>query len=77
MQCDLKLAVPDVKSNLRIMMWICTSVKFLASSVLYRNLIKPIAVQSKEKEDRYVDNYRVRRCGACLDTFSSAAAGKT
>lgn len=25
-----------------------------------RNLIKPIAVQSKEKEDRYVDNYRVR-----------------
>ncbi|XP_068597852.1 lysosomal-trafficking regulator [Brachionichthys hirsutus] len=25
---------------------------------VYRNLIKPIAVQSKEKEDRYVDNYR-------------------
>uniref|UniRef100_A0A8C9XHR9 Lysosomal trafficking regulator n=1 Tax=Sander lucioperca TaxID=283035 RepID=A0A8C9XHR9_SANLU len=25
---------------------------------IYRNLIKPIAVQSKEKEDRYVDNYR-------------------
>lgn len=25
-----------------------------------RNLSKPIAVQSKEKEDRYVDNYRVR-----------------
>ena len=24
-----------------------------------RNLSKPIAVQSKEKEDRYVDNYRV------------------
>lgn len=24
-----------------------------------RNLIKPIAVQTKEKEDRYVDNYRV------------------
>ncbi|XP_056292280.1 lysosomal-trafficking regulator isoform X2 [Pseudoliparis swirei] len=25
---------------------------------IYRNLIKPIAVQTKEKEDRYVDNYR-------------------
>uniref|UniRef100_I3JV17 Lysosomal trafficking regulator n=1 Tax=Oreochromis niloticus TaxID=8128 RepID=I3JV17_ORENI len=25
---------------------------------IYRNLSKPIAVQSKEKEDRYVDNYR-------------------
>ncbi|XP_028844512.1 lysosomal-trafficking regulator isoform X1 [Denticeps clupeoides] len=25
---------------------------------LYRNLGKPIAVQSKEKEDRYVDNYK-------------------
>uniref|UniRef100_A0A8C4IM71 Lysosomal trafficking regulator n=1 Tax=Dicentrarchus labrax TaxID=13489 RepID=A0A8C4IM71_DICLA len=25
---------------------------------IYRNLNKPIAVQSKEKEDRYVDNYR-------------------
>ncbi|XP_034753584.1 lysosomal-trafficking regulator isoform X3 [Etheostoma cragini] len=25
---------------------------------IYRNLIKPIAVQSKEKEDRYVDNYK-------------------
>ncbi|XP_049456199.1 lysosomal-trafficking regulator isoform X5 [Epinephelus fuscoguttatus] len=25
---------------------------------IYRNLVKPIAVQSKEKEDRYVDNYR-------------------
>lgn len=28
--------------------------------LLCRNLSKPIAVQSKEKEDRYVDNYRVR-----------------
>lgn len=25
----------------------------------FRNLIKPIAVQSKEKEDRYVDTYKV------------------
>ncbi|XP_072912760.1 lysosomal-trafficking regulator isoform X1 [Hemitrygon akajei] len=25
---------------------------------IYRNLLKPIAVQSKEKEDRYVDNYK-------------------
>ncbi|KAM4608027.1 lysosomal-trafficking regulator [Polymixia lowei] len=25
---------------------------------IYRNLSKPIAVQSKEKEDRYVDNYK-------------------
>lgn len=25
----------------------------------FRNLLKPIAVQSKEKEDRYVDNYKV------------------
>nr|XP_033792260.1 lysosomal-trafficking regulator isoform X2 [Geotrypetes seraphini] len=25
---------------------------------IYRNLAKPIAVQSKEKEDRYVDNYK-------------------
>lgn len=25
----------------------------------YRNLVKPIAVQSKEKEDRYVDTYKV------------------
>ncbi len=31
-----------------------------------RNLIKPIAVQSKEKEDRYVDNYRVRPCRTFL-----------
>lgn len=27
-----------------------------------RNLSKPIAVQSKEKEDRYVANYRVSAC---------------
>lgn len=26
---------------------------------LYRNLSKPIAVQYKEKEDRYVDTYKV------------------
>ncbi|KFU89550.1 Lysosomal-trafficking regulator, partial [Chaetura pelagica] len=26
---------------------------------VYRNLVKPIAVQSKEKEDRYVDTYKV------------------
>lgn len=25
----------------------------------HRNLSKPIAVQSKEKEERYVDNYKV------------------
>ncbi|RXN09374.1 lysosomal-trafficking regulator isoform X1 [Labeo rohita] len=30
----------------------------LQESSIYRNLSKPIAVQSKEKEDRYVDNYR-------------------
>ncbi|XP_053476690.1 lysosomal-trafficking regulator isoform X6 [Ictalurus furcatus] len=30
----------------------------LQDSSIYRNLSKPIAVQSKEKEDRYVDNYR-------------------
>ncbi|XP_024863409.2 lysosomal-trafficking regulator isoform X1 [Kryptolebias marmoratus] len=30
----------------------------LQDASIYRNLIKPIAVQSKEKEDRYVDNYR-------------------
>ncbi|XP_030603748.1 lysosomal-trafficking regulator isoform X1 [Archocentrus centrarchus] len=30
----------------------------LQESNIYRNLSKPIAVQSKEKEDRYVDNYR-------------------
>ncbi|XP_071247370.1 lysosomal-trafficking regulator isoform X1 [Salvelinus alpinus] len=30
----------------------------LGDSAIYRNLNKPIAVQSKEKEDRYVDNYK-------------------
>ncbi|XP_073776411.1 lysosomal-trafficking regulator isoform X4 [Danio rerio] len=30
----------------------------LQEASIYRNLSKPIAVQSKEKEDRYVDNYR-------------------
>ncbi|XP_043931740.1 lysosomal-trafficking regulator [Protopterus annectens] len=30
----------------------------LTDPVIYRNLSKPIAVQSKEKEDRYVDNYK-------------------
>uniref|UniRef100_A0A673MIF2 Lysosomal-trafficking regulator-like n=1 Tax=Sinocyclocheilus rhinocerous TaxID=307959 RepID=A0A673MIF2_9TELE len=30
----------------------------LQDTSIYRNLSKPIAVQSKEKEDRYVDNYR-------------------
>ncbi|KAJ7987343.1 hypothetical protein DPEC_G00325500 [Dallia pectoralis] len=30
----------------------------LGDSTIYRNLNKPIAVQSKEKEDRYVDNYK-------------------
>ncbi|XP_051508273.1 lysosomal-trafficking regulator-like isoform X1 [Myxocyprinus asiaticus] len=30
----------------------------LQETSIYRNLSKPIAVQSKEKEDRYVDNYR-------------------
>ncbi|KAM4040946.1 lysosomal-trafficking regulator isoform 3-T3 [Anomaloglossus baeobatrachus] len=30
----------------------------LSSSLIYRNLVKPIAVQSKEKEDRYTDNYK-------------------
>lgn len=33
----------------------------------YRNLVKPIAVQSKEKEDRYVDTYKVTKIPAfCL-----------
>lgn len=30
----------------------------LQDTNIYRNLCKPIAVQSKEKEDRYVDNYK-------------------
>ncbi|KAI1894637.1 hypothetical protein AGOR_G00117810 [Albula goreensis] len=30
----------------------------LHDAAIYRNLSKPIAVQSKEKEDRYVDNYK-------------------
>ncbi|XP_077145213.1 lysosomal-trafficking regulator [Ranitomeya variabilis] len=30
----------------------------LSSTLIYRNLVKPIAVQSKEKEDRYTDNYK-------------------
>ncbi|KAM4772207.1 lysosomal-trafficking regulator [Rhinophrynus dorsalis] len=30
----------------------------LSDPVIYRNLGKPIAVQSKEKEDRYVNNYK-------------------
>ncbi|XP_075002599.1 lysosomal-trafficking regulator isoform X3 [Calonectris borealis] len=30
----------------------------LNDSSVYRNLVKPIAVQSKEKEDRYVDTYK-------------------
>uniref|UniRef100_A0A6Q2WXU8 Lysosomal trafficking regulator n=1 Tax=Esox lucius TaxID=8010 RepID=A0A6Q2WXU8_ESOLU len=30
----------------------------LGDNAIYRNLNKPIAVQSKEKEDRYVDNYK-------------------
>ncbi|XP_063773674.1 lysosomal-trafficking regulator isoform X2 [Pseudophryne corroboree] len=30
----------------------------LSSTSVYRNLSKPIAVQSKEKEDRYIDNYK-------------------
>ncbi|XP_077073466.1 lysosomal-trafficking regulator isoform X2 [Siphateles boraxobius] len=30
----------------------------LQEASIYRSLSKPIAVQSKEKEDRYVDNYR-------------------
>lgn len=30
----------------------------LQEASIYRNLSKPIAVQSKDKEDRYVDNYR-------------------
>ncbi|XP_067840227.1 lysosomal-trafficking regulator isoform X1 [Heptranchias perlo] len=30
----------------------------LNEPAIYRNLLKPIAVQSKEKEDRYVDNYK-------------------
>ncbi|XP_062851888.1 lysosomal-trafficking regulator isoform X2 [Trichomycterus rosablanca] len=43
----------------------------LQDSSIYRNLSKPIAVQSKEKEDRYVDNYRYLeeeyKKGACED----------
>ncbi|XP_053317240.1 lysosomal-trafficking regulator [Spea bombifrons] len=30
----------------------------LSDPAIYRNLAKPIAVQSKEKEDRYIDNYK-------------------
>ncbi|KAM9317348.1 lysosomal-trafficking regulator [Gastrophryne carolinensis] len=30
----------------------------LSNTNIYRNLAKPIAVQSKEKEDRYIDNYK-------------------
>lgn len=30
----------------------------LSNTNIYRNLVKPIAVQSKEKEDRYIDNYK-------------------
>ncbi|XP_042189049.1 lysosomal-trafficking regulator [Callorhinchus milii] len=30
----------------------------LHEHTIYRNLLKPIAVQSKEKEDRYVENYK-------------------
>ncbi|KAM3931239.1 lysosomal-trafficking regulator [Leptodactylus fuscus] len=30
----------------------------LSNTLIYRNLGKPIAVQSKEKEDRYIDNYK-------------------
>ncbi|XP_068087878.1 lysosomal-trafficking regulator isoform X2 [Hyperolius riggenbachi] len=30
----------------------------LNNTNIYRNLAKPIAVQSKEKEDRYIDNYK-------------------
>ncbi|MGH0131459.1 UNVERIFIED_CONTAM: hypothetical protein FKN15_014968 [Acipenser sinensis] len=30
----------------------------LSEPTIYRNLVKPIAVQSKVKEDRYVDNYK-------------------
>ncbi|MEE6475211.1 hypothetical protein FKM82_010657 [Ascaphus truei] len=30
----------------------------LSDPIIYRNLGKPIAVQSKEKEDRYVENYK-------------------
>uniref|UniRef100_A0AAV2JKV3 Lysosomal trafficking regulator n=1 Tax=Knipowitschia caucasica TaxID=637954 RepID=A0AAV2JKV3_KNICA len=30
----------------------------LQDPTIYRQLVKPIAVQSKEKEDRYVDNYK-------------------
>ncbi|XP_056422915.1 lysosomal-trafficking regulator isoform X3 [Hyla sarda] len=30
----------------------------LSTTLIYRNLVKPIAVQSKEKEDRYIDNYK-------------------
>ncbi|XP_072265185.1 lysosomal-trafficking regulator isoform X2 [Pyxicephalus adspersus] len=30
----------------------------LSNASIYRNLAKPIAVQNKEKEDRYIDNYK-------------------
>lgn len=39
--------------------------RFASTPLSCRNLSKPIAVQSKEKEDRYVNNYRVRPVGAC------------
>lgn len=35
----------------------------------FRNLSKPIAVQSKEKEDRYVDNFRVKTCPVFITSF--------
>lgn len=40
--------------------------RFASVLLSCRNLSKPIAVQSKEKEDRYVDNYRVRPVGVCV-----------
>ncbi|XP_069741266.1 lysosomal-trafficking regulator isoform X2 [Narcine bancroftii] len=36
----------------------CSETVDLSEPAIYRNLLKPIAVQSKEKEDRYVDNYK-------------------
>lgn len=43
------------------MIWINIVIKITTYQYCFccRNLVKPIAVQSKEKEDRYVDTYKV------------------
>ncbi len=52
--------------SIAVSKWECMQINKVALNFAFclsfwcnRNLNKPIAVQSKEKEDRYVDNYRV------------------